>query len=83
MVFLLLFIFMKNSSTRHKFLTLIMINYAPNNTLLKARAPFFPADAIQFFYSLIQKNGDTFATEYSSKCVTVFLNQTFEKKSVR
>ena len=27
-------------------------------------------------YSLIQKNGDTFATVYSSKCVTVFLNQT-------
>ena len=28
------------------------------------------------FYSLIQKNGYTFATVYFSKCVTVFLNQT-------
>ena len=27
-------------------------------------------------YSLIQKNGDTFAIVYSSKCVTIFLNQT-------
>ena len=27
-------------------------------------------------YSLIQKNGDTFATVYRSECVTVFLNQT-------
>ena len=27
-------------------------------------------------YSLIQKNGYTFTTVYSSKCVTVFLNQT-------
>ena len=26
-------------------------------------------------YSLIQKNGYTFAIVYSSKCVTVFLNQ--------
>jgi hypothetical protein len=26
-------------------------------------------------YSLIQKNSDTFASVYSSKCVTVFLNQ--------
>ena len=32
---------------------------------------FFPQT-----YSLIQKNGDTFASVYSSKCVTVFLNQT-------
>ena len=28
------------------------------------------------YYSLIQKNGDTFTTVYSSKCVTIFLNQT-------
>ena len=27
-------------------------------------------------YSLIHKNGYTFASVYSSKCVTVFLNQT-------
>ena len=27
-------------------------------------------------YSLIQKNGDTFAAVYSSKCVPIFLNQT-------
>ena len=27
-------------------------------------------------YSLIQKNGDTFATVYNIKCVTVFMNQT-------
>ena len=31
---------------------------------------------IDFTYSLIQKNGETLATVYSSKCVTVFLNQT-------
>ena len=49
MVFLLLFIFMKNSSTRHKFMTLIMINYVPNNSPLEARAPYFTADAIHFF----------------------------------
>ena len=29
-----------------------------------------------FTYSLIQKNGYTFATVFSNKCVTVFLNQT-------
>ena len=28
----------------------------------------------------MQKNGYTFTTVYSSKCVTVFLNQTLEKK---
>ena len=29
-----------------------------------------------FIYSLIQKNGYTFATVYRGKCVTIFLNQT-------
>ena len=33
-------------------------------------------------YSLIQKNGDTFATVYNSKCVTVFLKQTLESESM-
>ena len=32
--------------------------------------------SLAFIYSLIQKNGDTFAIVYSNKCVTVFLNQT-------
>ena len=31
---------------------------------------------IQWWYSLIQKNGDKFSSVYSSECVTVFLNQT-------
>ena len=29
-----------------------------------------------YIYSLIQKNGYTFASVYSTKCVTVFLKQT-------
>ena len=32
---------------------------------------------------LIQKNGYTFATVYSSKCVTVFLNQTICTKEIK
>ena len=31
-------------------------------------------------YSLIQKNSDTFASVYSSECVTIFLNQTLINK---
>ena len=31
-------------------------------------------------YSLIQKNGYTFAIVYSSKCVSVFLNQTIDSE---
>ena len=33
-------------------------------------------------YSLIQKNGDTFDTVSSSKCVTVFWNQTIFLKYI-
>ena len=32
---------------------------------------------VKLMYSLMQKNGYTFATVYSSKCVSVFLHQTF------
>ena len=31
---------------------------------------------VNFMYSLMQKNGYTFATVYNSKCVSVFLHQT-------
>ena len=33
---------------------------------------------LKFKYSLIQKNGDTFAIVCSSRCFTVFLNQTID-----
>ena len=36
----------------------------------------FEIPRLNWYYSLIQKNGYTFAIVYGSKCVTVFLNQT-------
>ena len=38
--------------------------------------PFKTLANFHNFWPLIHKNGYTFATKYSSKCVTVFLNQT-------
>ena len=37
--------------------------------------------AASYSYSLIQKNGYTFSSVYSSKCVTVLLNQTLQDSS--
>ena len=46
------------------------------NLISKVSSLIYTAKSSIFYYSLMQKNGYTFAIVHSSKCVSVFLHQT-------
>ena len=61
-----------------------MIGYRLGGVKSACEHPSFAQGLVIFAnYSLIQKDGYTFATVHRSKCVTVFLNQTLDVPSSR